>query len=142
MSGSIDETGVEVGATTVVMDTFYARTDAFVEVSLATLLAPGDYVARIDIGDSLHGVPVETVAVDLVVDQPTAGSIGTGAVPGVDGVLLDLSDGQVLVPVPVLVLVAILVLALALAASDPVQPPAAPRDSVGLSSYGCIESTC
>ena len=51
----VDPAGTQISQATVQMDTFYAHTDAFVEVPLATLLAPGTYAVGLTLDDAGQG---------------------------------------------------------------------------------------
>jgi LPXTG-motif cell wall-anchored protein len=63
------------------MDTFYAWTDTFVAVSLASLLPAGNYTVELTLADDLEGV--ETAAIiNLVVETPPTSASGGGDGPG------------------------------------------------------------
>jgi hypothetical protein len=76
-----DSTNTEVSRTTLQMDTFYAWTDTFVAVSLASLLPAGNYTVELTLADDLEGV--ETAAIiNLVVEAPPTNASGGGDGPG------------------------------------------------------------
>jgi hypothetical protein len=74
-----DASRTEISRTTFQMDTFYARTDALVSVSLAALLPSGTYTIELTLADTAQTVEA-TGVIDLVV-----GAAPTNAQRGVDG---------------------------------------------------------
>ena len=89
----LDATGAQVSQASVQMDTFYAHTKTFVEVSLAALLLPGAYAVRLSLDDLAQGVRADSAAISLIVDAeaPTGGAVGTSPA----GVRQDRGEGQV-----------------------------------------------
>jgi hypothetical protein len=73
-----DATGAQVTRATIQMDTFYARTDTFVEFPMAALLAPGRYTVRLRL-DAAQGAHAEAAIVLLITGTPA--EIGNVAVP-------------------------------------------------------------
>jgi hypothetical protein len=74
-----DATRTEISRKTFQMDTFYARTDTLVAVSLATLLPAGRYTIELALADGPQGVEANGL-IDLVVG-PGAGGGGVAG-PG------------------------------------------------------------
>ena len=91
----LDATGAQVSQASVQMDTFYAHTKTFVEVSLAALLLPGAYAVRLSLDDLAQGVRADSAAISLIVDAnaeaPTGGAVGTSPA----GVRQNRGEGQV-----------------------------------------------
>jgi hypothetical protein len=77
-----DAAGGKISQATVQMDTFYAHTDTFVEMPLASLLSPGTYAVRLTLDDSSDGARAEDDRIALVVEAPTESAAGEGTVPG------------------------------------------------------------
>ncbi len=78
----VDPAGSLISQATVQMDTFYAHTDAFVEVPLNTLLAPGTYAVGLTLDDAGHGAGARAEAIALIVEAPAEAADGEGVVPG------------------------------------------------------------
>jgi hypothetical protein len=76
-----DATGTEVSRSSFQMDTFFARTDTLVSVSLAGLLSPGSYTIELTLTDAAQGVSAADV-IALTVGEPPAGTPGGGTGPG------------------------------------------------------------
>jgi hypothetical protein len=76
-----DATRTELSRTTLQMDTFYAWTDTFVAVSLASLLPAGNYTVELTVLDDLQGVRAGAT-LNLVVGAPPAIGSGGGEGPG------------------------------------------------------------
>jgi hypothetical protein len=72
----IDAAGSLVSQTTMQMDTFYARTNTFVEFPIATLLAPGTYTVRLRL-DAPPGAHADAAIVLIVTGTP---AVVSGAV--------------------------------------------------------------
>jgi hypothetical protein len=102
-----DAAGARVSQASVQMDTFYARTDTFVEVPLAVLLNPGTYTVRLSLDDAAQGAETSRGAIPLVV---TGAESDSSAVPAVATVNKVTGDGQMSLPVWGVVLVAGLLL--------------------------------
>jgi hypothetical protein len=102
-----DAAGVQVSQASIRMDTFYARTDTFVEVPLAVLLNPGTYTVRLSLDDAAQGAETSRGAIPLVV---TGAESDSSAVPAVATVNKVTGDGQMSLPVWGVVLVAGLLL--------------------------------
>jgi hypothetical protein len=102
-----DAAGARVSQASVQMDTFYARTETFVEVPLAVLLHPGTYTVRLSLDDAAQGAKTSRGAIPLIV---TGAESDSGAVPGVATVNQVTGDGQMSLPVWGVVLVAGLLL--------------------------------
>ncbi|HEX5825641.1 MAG TPA: hypothetical protein VFY18_14375 [Candidatus Limnocylindrales bacterium] len=83
----IDAAAATVSRASVPMDTFYARTDTFVEVPLAAVLLPGAYTIRLSLEDASAGVRVENPAIALVVEAPIVTDSGGGAAGGLTDVV-------------------------------------------------------
>ena len=103
-----DASGTEVGRSTFQMDTFFARTDALVSVSLATLLPPGYYTIDLTLTDAMQSAAI-TGLIPLIVGAPApsaapgSGPAGPGGAPG----SLELLIAAVLIALAVLGLGAI-----------------------------------
>ena len=82
-----DPTGTQVSNATVQMDTFYAHTNAFVEIPLATLLAPGTYSVGLTLDDAGQGAEARTGAIVLIVEAPPAAIDDGGVIPGLIDVI-------------------------------------------------------
>jgi hypothetical protein len=65
-----DAAGAQVSQASVQMDTFYARTDTFVEMPLAALLLPGTYTIRLSLNDSDQGAEAHDDSIPFVVAAP------------------------------------------------------------------------
>jgi hypothetical protein len=79
-----DASGTEVSRSSFQMDTFFARTDTLVSVSLAVLLPPGTYTVELGLSDAAQGASAANV-IALTVGEPPAGTPGAtepGLVPG------------------------------------------------------------
>jgi hypothetical protein len=76
-----DASGATISQTTVRMDTFYARTDTFVEVPLVALLQPGTYTIRLSLDDPEQRARAEAAAIPLVVAAPATVARAEGAPP-------------------------------------------------------------
>lgn len=74
-----DASGTELSRSAFQMDTFFARTDTLVAVSLASLLPPGSYTIELALSDAEQGVAASGV-IPLVVGATPAAASG-----GVDG---------------------------------------------------------
>jgi hypothetical protein len=74
-------TGAQISQTSLQMDTFYARTETFVEVPLAALLLPGAYTIRLSLDDPNQGARAEAAAIPLVVVAPVVTAQAEGAPP-------------------------------------------------------------
>jgi hypothetical protein len=83
----VDPTGTQISHATVQMDTFYAHTDAFVEVPLATLLTPGTYTVGLTLDDAASRAGTRAEAIVLIVEAPAEAADGAGVVPGLIEVL-------------------------------------------------------
>jgi hypothetical protein len=64
------------------MDTFYAHTDTFVEMRLASLLAPGRYTVRLTLDDASEGARAQGYDITLVVEELTESAAAKITVPG------------------------------------------------------------
>jgi hypothetical protein len=89
-----DAAGGKISQPTVQMDTFYAHTDTFVEMPLASLLSPGTYAVRLTLDDSSEGARAEDDRIALVVEAPTESVAGEGTVPGLIDVIQNTGAGQ------------------------------------------------
>jgi hypothetical protein len=78
----------QISHATLQMDTFYARTDTFVEMPLAALLAPGRYTVHLTLGDEASGAGADAASIPLVIEA-TPGAVDSGAAPG----LIDVIEG-------------------------------------------------
>jgi hypothetical protein len=76
-----DATGAQVSRASLQMDTFYARTDTFVAVSLAALLLPGTYTVQISLDDQTQHVRVGAESITFVVVAAATSATPDGAVP-------------------------------------------------------------
>ena len=76
-----DATGAPVSAATLTMDSFYAHTSSSVEVSLAALLAPGDYTVDLALVDVPRGASATAEGLPFTVAQPPPQASG-GPVAG------------------------------------------------------------
>jgi hypothetical protein len=101
-----DATGAHVSQASFQMDTFYAHTETFVEVPLATLLLRGAYTVRLTLDDAAQGVRADSAAIALVVDAVTEAAPGEAAGSGLAGVRQGAGEGQVSLAVLGLVLAA------------------------------------
>jgi hypothetical protein len=72
-----DASGTEISRSAFQMDTFFARTDTLVSVSLATLLPPGSYTIDLTLTDATQDVSA-TGAIPLTVGAPTPSGPGGG----------------------------------------------------------------
>lgn len=84
----LDGDGDQVSRASVQMDSFYAATDTFVEVPLATLLLPGEYSIEFVIEDASQGSRASGT-IPLTVDAPAAAPPDQGVVPGLTDVSQD-----------------------------------------------------
>ena len=94
-----DASGAEVSHASVQMDTFYARTDTFVEVPLASLLLPGTYTVRLGLVDPDSTVRADAGSLTFAVDAPVESAGPAGAVPGLTAVNQAPGDGRISLPV-------------------------------------------
>lgn len=94
-----DASGTQVSHASVQMDTFYAHTDTFVEVPLASLLLPGTYTVRLGLVDPDSTVRADKGALTFVVDVPAESAGPAGAVPGLTAVNQAPGDGRISLPV-------------------------------------------
>jgi hypothetical protein len=78
----LDPAGGKISQATIQMDTFYAHTDTFVEMPLASLLAPGRYTVRLTLDDASEGVRAQGYGIALVVEALTESAAAKGTVPG------------------------------------------------------------
>jgi hypothetical protein len=108
-----DAAGAEVSHASVQMDTFYARTDTFVEMPLAALLLPGTYTVRLLLNDADQGAEAHDNAIPFVV-APAATVDAGGAADTTPGAAVNqtVGEGQLSVPIWAVVLVASLLLGL------------------------------
>jgi hypothetical protein len=102
-----DAADAQVIEASVQMDTFYARTETFVEVPLAVLLRPGTYTVRLSLDDAAQSAETNKGAIPLVV---TGAESDSGAVPRAATVNQVTGDAQMSLPVWGVVLVAGLLL--------------------------------
>jgi hypothetical protein len=70
----LDPAGIEISRTSLQMDSFYAWTDAFVEVPLAGTLAPGRYTARLTM--DAEGTSADKDGMTFTVEAPVASAAG------------------------------------------------------------------
>ena len=79
-----DASGTTVGTANVALDTFYSHTHAFMEIPLATPLAPGTYRVHLRLTDAAEPALNEGAELTLSVTSSTGGeSPGAEAVPGI-----------------------------------------------------------
>lgn len=76
-----DASGTEISRSSFQMDTFFARTDTLVSVSLAALLPPGSYTIDLTLTDAAQGASATSLIPLTVGAAPTSGQ-GGGAGPG------------------------------------------------------------
>ena len=96
----VDPAGTQISQATVQMDTFYAHTNSFVEVPLATLLPPGTYSVGLSLDDAGQDATARSGAIVLIVEAPAGAGDDQGVVPGLIEVIT--GDGT---PPPVLAVV-------------------------------------
>jgi hypothetical protein len=89
-----DAAGRTISKATVRMDTFCAHTETFVEMALATLLAPGSYTVRLTLQDASEGARAESDRITLIVEAPPESAGGDGTVPGFIEVIQNSGAGQ------------------------------------------------
>jgi hypothetical protein len=82
-----DPGGSDISQAAIQMDTFYARTDTFVEFPLAALLRPGTYTVRLAVEDAGHDATATELGLPLVVEGPAVAVDAEGVVPGLFGVI-------------------------------------------------------
>ncbi len=99
----VDPAGTEISHATIQMDTFYAHTNTFVEVPLATLLPPGTYEVGLTLDDAGQGAGTSRGAIALVVDAPAVAVDGGGVIPGLVDVITGGGGASLTVPAVVLV---------------------------------------
>jgi hypothetical protein len=78
----LDAAGRKISQATMQMDTFYAHTDTFVEMPLASLLTPGTYTVRLTLDDASQGARAQDDGISLVVEAPSQSAAAKGTVPG------------------------------------------------------------
>jgi hypothetical protein len=76
-----DASGTEISRSSFQMDTFFARTDTLVSVSLAALLPPGSYTIDLTLTDATQDVSA-TGVIPLTVGAPPASASSGGDGPG------------------------------------------------------------
>lgn len=109
-----DASGATISQTIVRMDTFYARTDTFVEIPLAALLLPGAYTIRLSLDDPEEGARAEATAIPFVVVAPAAAARSEGATPEPVAVDQGPARGPQRPPIELIALVGALLAALGL----------------------------
>ncbi|MEA2536446.1 MAG: hypothetical protein QOF11_680 [Chloroflexota bacterium] len=93
-----DAVGAQVSHTRVPMDTFYARTNTFVEIPLAGLLLPGTYTVHLTLNDAAQGARADATATLLVTETPAPTAEGMGATADLTGIDQTPGEGGISLP--------------------------------------------
>jgi LPXTG-motif cell wall-anchored protein len=93
-----DGSGAEVSRAVQPMDSFYARTTAFVEFPLAARLDPGQYTVELRLDDGVTGARAYERAIPFVVEGLPEPPAEAGTTSGLIGVLQGLGGEQIAVP--------------------------------------------
>lgn len=94
-----DAAGAKISEASVQMDTFYAHTDTFVEMPLASLLSPGTYLVALTLEDEAEGAEAADDAIALLVGAQTEPPANEGTVPSLIDVRQNTGEGQVSLPI-------------------------------------------
>lgn len=99
----LDRAGATISQARIQMDTFYARTDTFVEVALDGLLLAGDYTLRVTTPGT-EGLRSEMKEIALAVAAPPEIAVEPGTVPALTEVVQTLGLGHLSIPLQHVVL--------------------------------------
>lgn len=102
----LDAGANRISEATVPMDTFFAHTATFIEVPLAALLMPGQYIVSLTLEDAAQGVRAEETAPFIVEAPPAGRGTDPGNLPTLAQVLQAPGEAQVTLPLWGLVVLA------------------------------------
>jgi hypothetical protein len=110
----LDAAANRISQASIQMDTFYAHTSTFVEISLAALLLPGTYSVRLTLDDTAQDVRADGAGLEFIVAAPPEQATQPGLVPGLTGVSQGAAGGQMSFPTWAVAFLAGLLVAVAL----------------------------